>query len=120
MARIWSLGNRWLLLRLPLRHDHLQPIEIRRDMDLAAETAVLARLPGSLQCGFLQFLARLKPGDPGRVDVHVAGRTSTGPVALRYHALPTVFARDFHHRDTQRRIYLAPTAVRLGEYDPRH
>jgi hypothetical protein len=39
---------------------------------------------------------------------------------LRYHALHAVLARDFHQRDTQRRIYLAPAAVRLGEYDPRH
>ncbi len=59
-------------------------------MDLAAETAVGARLPGGLEHAFLHLLARLEFREPGRIDVHVAGRAGAGTAALGDDALNAV------------------------------
>src|SRR5579863_6765594 len=89
-------------------------------MDLAAETAVGTRFPGVLQHAFLHFIARFEFGDPGRVDVDMAGRAGASTAALRHDPLHAVLARHLHQRNPERRVYLAPAAAALDEHDPGH
>src|SRR5882672_3230011 len=98
----------------------MQPVQIRRDVNLATEPAVVARFPSCLQHAFLHVLARLEPREPRGIDVHVAGRAGAGAAALRHHALHAVLACRLHQRDTKRRVDLTPAAAGLREDDLGH
>ena len=70
-----------LCISLVLRNPHLEPLEICRDMNLAAQAAIVARLPGALQRAFFHFLARAKHRQPCRIDIDMAGAACTGAAA---------------------------------------
>ena len=89
-------------------------------MNLAAQSAIVARLPSALQHAFFHFLARIQLGQPGRIDIDMASAACARAAAQREDTLYAVLLGRLHQGDADRRVYLVPEAVRLNEGDAGH
>src|SRR5690349_8763669 len=99
---------------------HDEPVELRLELDLAGEAALIADVKGEIEHVLLHLRRRAGLVAPGIVDVDVAGGAGAGPAALGLDARHVIELRRLHERHLRLAFDHLLAVVRLNEGDLDH